>query len=159
MRTNTRTYPEAEVVPESNLAPLDLRAIFEREAPLEVDLGCGDGSFLIALAQQNPERNFVGVERMIGRVRSTARKIGDGRVPNARILQADIMQAIQHLLPPQSADAFYLMFPDPWPKRRHHVRRTFNRHFLRAIAHALKAGGVLRVATDDADYFDAMQRV
>lgn len=159
MRTNRRTYPAAEVVPESNLATLDLPGIFEREAPLEVDLGCGDGAFLIALAEERPERNFLGVERMIGRVRSTARKIGDGQVPNARILHADIMQAIQHLLPRGSADVFYLMFPDPWPKRRHHVRRSFNRNFLCAVARALKARGVLHVATDDSDYFAAMQQL
>jgi tRNA (guanine-N7-)-methyltransferase len=159
MRTNTRTFPPAEIVPKDDREPLDLLAIFERDAPLEVDLGCGDGAFLVALARERPERNFVGVERLVGRVRGTARKIGDGQVPNARILHADIQHAIQHLLPPASVDVFYLMFPDPWPKRRHHVRRTFNASFLVAIRRALKAGGVLHVATDDADYFSAMQQL
>lgn len=146
-------------MPENDLVPLDLVSIYERVAPLEVDLGCGDGTFLAALARKDPERNFLGVERLIGRVRSTARKIGDRELTNARILQADILHAVQHLLPPASVEVFYLMFADPWPKRRHETRRTFNSGFLRAVAHALRPDGLLRVATDDADYFRAMQRV
>ena len=159
MRTNTRTFPPAEITLQSHLAPVDLVVIFERDAPVEVDLGCGDGAFLSALAREFPERNFLGVERMVGRVRSTARKIGDAGLPHARILQADILDAVQHLLPPASVDVFYLMFPDPWPKRRHEPRRTFSAAFLRAVARALKHRGILRVATDDAPYFAAMQRI
>src|SRR3954462_7562972 len=91
MRTNLRTFPDAEIVPKSILAPLDLAGEFERDAVIEVDLGCGDGSFLVALAEQNPERNYLGVERLIGRVRTAGRKIGDLRLTNARILRSDIL--------------------------------------------------------------------
>src|SRR5689334_16979126 len=136
MRINTRTFPEAEIVQQSILAPLDLAAEFGRSAPLEVDLGCGDGSFLVVLAQQNAERNFLGVERLIGRVRSACRKIGDRRLTNARILHSDILHALQHSLSPASVHVCYFLFPDPWPKRRHHTRRTFNESFLRAVARA-----------------------
>jgi tRNA (guanine-N7-)-methyltransferase len=159
MRTNTRTVPEAEIVPASVLAPIDLACAFGREAPLEVDLGCGDGTFLAALAEQKPDRNLLGVERLIGRVRSVSRKIGDRGLTNARILRSEILHAVQHAFPPRSVDVFYLMFPDPWPKRRHHTRRTFNSSFLRAVARALVRGGILHVATDDSDYFAAMQLV
>lgn len=159
MRTNTRTVPEAEIVPASVLAPLHMASVFGREAPVEVDLGCGDGTFLAALAEQNPERNFIGVEQLIGRVRTVSRKIGDRGLTNARILRSDILHAVQHSFAPSSVDIFYLLFPDPWPKRRHHIRRTFNASFLRAVARALVRGGVLHVATDDADYFAAMQLV
>ena len=154
-----RMVATAEITPESLLAPLDLPAIFERDMPVEVDLGCGDGTFLAALAREFPTRNFLGVERMVGRVRSTARKIGDRELSNARILHADILHAVQHLLPPRSIDVFYLMFPDPWPKRRHQTRRTFSASFLRAVGRALKDGGLLRVATDDTPYFTAMQEL
>jgi tRNA (guanine-N7-)-methyltransferase len=159
MRTNARTFPAAEVVPESDLTPLELGSIFARIAPLEVDLGCGDGAFVTALAREHPERNFLGVERLIGRVRSTARKIGDQNLGNARILRADILHAVQHLLPPESVHAFYLMFPDPWPKRRHATRRTFSVGFLSATTRALTREGLVRIATDDADYVTVMQRV
>ncbi len=159
MRTNRRTFPAAEIARAGYLAPLDLAAAFGRTAALEVDLGCGDGNLLVSLAREHAERNYLGVERLIGRVRNTSRKIGDGGLTNARILREDILHTVQHLLPPESVDVFYLMFPDPWPKRRHEIRRTFSVSFLRAIARALKPRGVLLVATDDADYFEAMQRV
>lgn len=159
MRTNTRTFPAAEIVPESYLAPIAFDEIFGRVAPVEVDLGCGDGTFLVALGQANPARDFVGVEKLVGRVRGATRKIGDRGLTNARILRAEILHAVQHHFAPKSVDAFHLMFPDPWPKRRHESRRSFNETFLRAVARALRVGGTLHVATDDAEYFAAMQTV
>ena len=159
MRTNTRTVPAAELVLHEPGEAFDPAASFGRAAPLEVDLGCGDGAFLVALAQQYPERNFIGIERMPGRVHSTARKIGDRALAHARVLHADILHALQDLIPPESVDVFYLMFPDPWPKRRHGSRRTFNAAFLARVARALKRGGLLRVATDDTPYFTSMQSI
>ncbi|MDQ6860150.1 MAG: tRNA (guanosine(46)-N7)-methyltransferase TrmB [Verrucomicrobiota bacterium] len=143
----------------SFVAPFDLELVFDRRAPLEVDLGCGDGAVLVALAQQNPERNFLGVERLFGRARSACRKIGDAGLTNARVVRADILHALQDLLPRGSVDVFYLLFPDPWPKRRHETRRTFNPNFLRTVSDALAPNGMLRVATDDAEYFRAMERI
>jgi tRNA (guanine-N7-)-methyltransferase len=157
MRTNQRTFPPAEVRPTTSLAPLDLAEIFGRNASLEVDLGCGDGTFLVALAEQNPAANFLGVERLIGRVRSACRKIGNRRLTNARILQEDILYSVQQMLPPGSVDVFHLMFPDPWPKRRHQNRRILSESFLRAVRRALKPRGELHLATDHAEYFSAMQ--
>lgn len=158
MRTNRRTFPAAEVRPESLLAPLVFENVFGRAAPIEVDLGCGDGTFLSALARANPERNFLGVELTAGRVRAACRKIGDGGLTNARILRLDILHAVQQLIPRRSVDVFHLMFPDPWPKHRHRARRIVTEAFLRAIARGLTPGGALQIATDHADYFREMQR-
>ena len=157
MRNNKRTYPAAEIVLENRTCALDLARVFGRVAPLEVDLGCGDGTFLAALAREQPERNFLGVERMPGRVRAACRKIGDAQLPNARVLRADILEALHTLLAPQSVEVCHLLFSDPWPKRRHHERRVFSVEFLRAVAGALIPGGLLRVATDHAEYFSAME--
>ncbi len=159
MRTNRRTFPAAEIVPEDHARVLDLAQAFGRSAPLEVDLGCGDGNFLAALAREQPERNFLGVERMPGRVRATCRKIGDGVLPNARVLRADILEALSVLLAPASVEVCHLLFSDPWPKRRHHDRRVFTVEFLRAVSRVLIAGGLLRVATDHAEYFSAMSAI
>ena len=158
MRTNPRTFPEAEVVPESMVAPLALERVFGRFAPVEADLGSGDGTFLLALAAHNPERNFLGVEQMPGRVRRACRKIGAGHFSNARVLHADISHAL-NLLPCNSIDVFHLMFPDPWPKRRHQRRRVVTRAFLRAVTRALIPKGILRIKTDQEDYFSAMHRL
>ncbi|MGI9088235.1 MAG: tRNA (guanine(46)-N(7))-methyltransferase TrmB [Chthoniobacterales bacterium] len=147
------------MVTESILAPLDFREIFGRGAPLEVDLGCGDGTFLAALAAQNPAHDFLGVERLAGRWRGATRKIGEQRLTNARILRMEILHALQHLLPPGSVTVFHLLFPDPWPKRRHRSRRVFSEEFLRAAGRALTAHGELRIATDHAEYFCEMEGI
>lgn len=159
MRNNKRTCPEAEIVPETRDRALDLAQIFGRVAPLEVDLGCGDGTFLATLAREHSARNFLGVDRTPRRVRAACRKIGDAQLPNARVLRADNWEALRTFLAPQSVEVCHLLFSDPWPKRRHHERRVFSEEFLHAVAEALIPGGLLRVATDHAEYFAAMQRI
>ena len=141
-----------ELIPESFVNRLDLRSVFRRNAPLHVDLGCGDGSFLAALAQRNSHCNFLGLERLAGPVRSTSRKIAG--LGNARVMQVETSYAVRYLLPAQSVEVFYLLFPDPWPKRRHHRRRLVNDEFLLSIADALTDHGVLHLATDHRDYFE-----
>jgi len=145
-----------EVIPESYVSKLDLLKIFGRFAPLQVDLGCGDGSFLCALAARFPEKDFLGIERVAARVTKTARKAAE--IENARVLHAETSYAVRYLLPEASVEAFYLFFPDPWPKRRHHRRRLFNKDFLESVFCALKPDGVLRVATDHLDYFRQIER-
>src|SRR5882724_3746168 len=149
--------PVIELVPELQVARLDLMQLFGRSAPLHVDLGCGDGSFLCEMAQQFPKRNFLGIERLTKRVEKVRRKAE--KIANARVLRADTLFAIRYLLSKNSVETFYLLFPDPWPKRRHHFRRIFTRDFLRAIAAALEKHGILRVATDQLDYFHQIERV
>jgi tRNA (guanine-N7-)-methyltransferase len=131
--------------------------LFGRSAPLQVDLGCGDGTFLCEMAQQFPNRNFLGIERLTKRVEKVRRKTE--KIENVRVLRADTLFALRYLLPKNSVETFYLLFPDPWPKRRHQFRRIFTRDFLDAIAVALEQHGVLRVATDQLDYFYQMERL
>jgi tRNA (guanine-N7-)-methyltransferase len=136
---------------------LDLEKIFGRKAPLHVDLGCGDGSFLCALAQRALDKNFLGIERLSGRVQSSARKAAS--LDNVRLLQMESFYALRYLLPAESVETFYLLFPDPWPKRRHHRRRIFSHGFLDSLAVALEENGLLRVATDQPDYFQQIERL
>jgi tRNA (guanine-N7-)-methyltransferase len=146
-----------ELIPETYVAPLDLLAIFGRVAPLQVDLGCGDGSFLCELAQLHPDKDFLGIDRLVGRVAKACRKAA--AVENVRILNVESSYAVGYLLPERSVETFYLLFPDPWPKRRHHRRRIVKADFLDLIHRALQDGGSLRIATDQLDYFDLIQRV
>ena len=146
-----------ELIPETYVAPLDPISIFGRAAPLQVDLGCGDGSFLCDLAQRRPDKNFVGIDRLVGRVGKACRKAS--ALENVRILNVESTYAVRYLLPEASVEAFYLLFPDPWPKRRHHRRRIVTTDFLDAIHRALAAGGVLRIATDQLDYFEQIRRI
>src|SRR6266550_3674590 len=136
---------------------LDLEKIFGRKAPLHVDLGCGDGSFLCALAQRLPARNFLGIERLRGRIRSSARKVA--RLENVRLLQIESSYAVRYLLPAGSVETFYLLFPDPWPKRRHHPHRLVTPDFLNSVHVALQKNGVIYIATDHLDYFRKIQDI
>jgi tRNA (guanine-N7-)-methyltransferase len=148
-----------ELVPENCFVPLDLRAVYGRIAPLEVDLGCGDGSFLAAIAEKNPERDFLGIERLLGRVRTACRKIERAGRGNARVLRFEISYAVERLLPANSVTVFHLMFPDPWPKRRHAPRRLVTENFLASMHRALGLDGTLRISTDDSAYFRQIKQL
>ena len=149
--------PVIERLPGLHVARLEVAELFGRSAPLHVDLGCGDGSFLCEMAQQFPKRNFLGIERLTKRVEKVRCKAE--KIENVRVLRADTLFAVRYLLPESSVETFYLLFPDPWPKRRHQFRRTFTRDFLDAVADALDKHGVLRVATDQLDYFHQIERL
>ena len=150
-------YPVIELVLELQVARLAVAELFGRSAPLHVDLGCGDGCFLCEIAQQFPNRNFLGIDRLTKRVEKVRRKAE--KIENVRVLRADTLFAVRYLLPAGSVETFYLLFPDPWPKRRHQFRRIFTRDFLDAIAAALEKHGVLRVATDHLEYFHQIERL
>ena len=145
------------IEPESLVKRLDLEKLFGRNAPLHVDLGCGEGSFLCAQAQRMPEKNFLGIERLLGRVRAAAQKAAT--IGNVHLLRMEISYAVGYLLPPASVETFYLLFPDPWPKRRHLQRRIANESFLRAIDQTLVSGGTLYIATDHVDYFEKIKEI
>jgi len=136
---------------------LDPEKIFQRNAPLHVDLGCGDGSFLCALAQRMPDKNFLGIERLLNRVRTSARKAAT--LDNVRLLRVESSYAVRYLLPAESVERFYLLFPDPWPKRRHHRRRIVTSEFLGSIHAALEKNGSIYIATDDVVYFEKIKEI
>jgi tRNA (guanine-N7-)-methyltransferase len=146
-----------ELIPETYVAPLDPIAIFCRSAPLHVDLGCGDGSFLCELASCRPDKDFLGIDRLVGRVARACRKAS--ALENVRILNVEGSYAVGYLLPERSVETFYLLFPDPWPKRRHQRRRIVTKGFLDSIHRALEPNGVLHIATDQLDYFQGIERL
>ena len=152
-----RHVPSRLIAVESLTDHLDLDEIFGRNAPLHVDLGCGDGSFLCALAQRMPDKNFLGIERLLNRVRTSARKVAT--LDNVRLLRVESSYAVRYLLPAGSVERFYLLFPDPWPKRRHHRRRIVTPGFLRSIHAALQKYGSINIATDDVDYFGEIKEI
>ena len=150
---------DLELIPEDYFAPLDFAQIFPQPGPLEVDLGCGDGSFLIALAEGSPERNFLGIEKLAGRVETACRKGARRRLRNLRILRIETAYAIQYLLPPGSTQAVHLLFPDPWPKRKHKRRRIVTAEFLALVHRLLVPEGRLHIATDQETYFASIREV
>jgi tRNA (guanine-N7-)-methyltransferase len=162
MRNSKKLAPAAaavQIIPKDYCAPLEIERIFPRPQPLEVDVGCGDGAFLAAMAAVQPERNFLGVERLLGRIRSASRRIAREGLGNVRLLRLESAYAVRYLLPTDSVTRFHLNFPDPWPKRRHQRRRLITEEFLRAVHRALRSGGTLRFLTDQSDYAADVERL
>ncbi|XHR28162.1 MAG: tRNA (guanine(46)-N(7))-methyltransferase TrmB [Chthoniobacteraceae bacterium] len=150
-----------EYVPENYLYPLDLVAVFPGRSglPLEIDLGAGDGDFILEMVKRHPERNFLAVERLMGRLTKICRKLARIAAPNARTLRIESHYFVRYLLPPGSVNIFHIMHPDPWPKRRHHGNRLIQTEFLDVVHRALAPGGELRLTTDNEDYFKHMRAV
>lgn len=138
---------------------LDLAALFPRSQPLEVELGSGDGSFLIQYAAAHPDANFLGVERLLGRIRKIDRKSHRAGLENIRLIRLEAAYVLEFLLPKHSAQAIHVYFPDPWPKRKHRKNRLINERFVELARKALQPGGTVYLRTDDADYFAQMTSV
>lgn len=152
--TDSRVYELPTI-----LERLDLATLFPVEQPLEVELGSGDGSFLVEYARRHPERNFIGVERLLGRLRKLDRKARRAGLFNVRAVRIESSYFLKYLLPRQSVSAVHIYFPDPWPKRKHRRHRLISEGFP-ALAHeALVRSGTVFLRTDDADYFEQMNVV
>lgn len=132
-------------------------AKFLAAGPVEIDLGCHRGRFVVAMAEVYPETRFLGIERQAGRVLRGQAKLTRLGLANARIIAGEGLEMLRDTLPASVASVIHVSFPDPWPKRRHWDRRLVNVDFLHAAARALAPGGTLRLMTDDAPYFRAME--
>ena len=129
---------------------------FDLSRPLEIEVGCGKGQFLARRAAEHPECDFLGIERMLERVRLFAGKCRRGGLSNARILRLEALYTFHYLLPEHHARTVYVFFPDPWPKKKHHSHRLFGPLFLSALWKRLEVGGKLEFATDHAEYFETV---
>lgn len=149
----------AVINPETWTDILPLEKIFNISNPLEIDVGCGKGRFLLRKAAENPDVNFLGIERQLKRVRKINRKIVQQTLSNVKLLKVEASYAISFLLPSNSVSTFYIFFPDPWPKRRHHSRRLYNPFFLDSLWSRLVPDGKIHTATDHLDYFKEISRL
>lgn len=143
-----------EFVPADYFRRLERRELCQDGRPLEVDLGCGDGSFLVAMAREYPERDFLGVERLLGRARKVGKKLVRNRLENGRVLRLESRYTVEWLLPDASVSRLHLLCPDPWPKVRHHRRRLVQPEFLEAVRRVLVPGGEFLFMTDHPEYFE-----
>ncbi len=138
--------------------PVDLDAAFGRHAPRHLEIGFGMGDQLLALAEAHPEVDFIGIEVYrpgVGRLLARAEAAGIG---NLRVACEDAVECLARL-PEGALEAIYILFPDPWPKKRHHKRRLIQRPFTDRLARALAPGGRLHLATDWEDYAQWMREV
>jgi tRNA (guanine-N7-)-methyltransferase len=148
--------PPIIIQPASYVEKLPVRDLFVTAQPLEVELGAGDGSFLVAWAAQNPAQNFLAVERLLGRLRKTERKIRRAGLTNVRLLRIEAGYFLEYMLPAGSVAALHIYFPDPWPKRKHQRHRLINDHFTQVTATVLQPNSIIYLRTDDKPYFTQM---
>ncbi len=141
---------------ETRISPDEL---FSRKAPLEVDLGCGKGRFLSVHASRSPERDFIGIEIKLKRVRKVERKVERLDLENVRLLRVEASHFIEHMLPDACLSTLYIFYPDPWPKRRHLRRRLFSPSFMSSLLRVMTHDGVIHLATDHEDYFSHMTKL
>src|SRR5688572_6776527 len=132
--------------------PLELARLFGREARRVLDIGFGDGEALVTNALNNPAVDYLGVEVHEPGIGHLLLLLEQAAITNVRVIARDAAEVVPQLLPAVSFDAVDLLFPDPWPKKRHHKRRLVQPPFVAELARVLKAGGFLHVATDWADY-------
>jgi tRNA (guanine-N7-)-methyltransferase len=159
-RTTNREFTTHYILPsEPESRSAALQSFLASSKTLEVDLGCGRGRFLLARAGRFPETAFIGIERIPLRLQKVDTRATTNGLTNIRLIQAEALNAVQAILPPNSVTTFFLYFPDPWPKRRHHCRRLVNTTFISAIYRTLIPGGCIHIGTDHAEYFDAILKV
>lgn len=121
------------------------------DAGVVLEIGFGGGEHLVAQALARPDQRFIGVEPFTNGVASCLRHIEEANVKNVRLHMGDAREVIARL-PAASLDLVYILFPDPWPKARHHKRRLIQPAFLGELARVMKPGAEVRFATDWADY-------
>lgn len=134
-----------------NEPDLDPHRLFDRAEEVWMEIGFGSGEHLLAQAMRNPAVGMIGVEPFVNGVASLLAEIKRQEVPNIRLLMGDARDVLD-VLQPQSLNKAFLLFPDPWPKKRHHKRRFINPDNLNQLARALAPGAELRVATDSEAY-------
>lgn len=134
--------------------PFDQRRLFERAAPLEVELGSGKGLFIQTAAAEFPDRNFLGIEVIGKYAQHAAARLAKHGLTNAMMVRGDGLPVFRELLPTAGVAAVHVYFPDPWWKKRHRKRRVMNDAFARDVVRILPSGGQLHFWTDVKEYFD-----
>ena len=145
--------------PHSRPLPADFwQAIFGNNQPVAVEIGPGRGEFLVTTAAANQQGNFFAVERSHSRTRMVQHKLQAAGISNARVIAGDAPCIVINLLPDACVATYYVQFPDPWWKRRHHRRRLWTAQFVTALRRTLVAGGTIELITDVPDYFALAER-
>jgi tRNA (guanine-N7-)-methyltransferase len=144
---------------EAGETPLDLDAVFGRQAPRILEIGFGNGESLAEIARNHPHNDYIGIEVHRPGVGHLLMRIEELGLSNLRVMCADAVEVLEQQIPDASLDALYLFFPDPWHKKRHHKRRQVQPAWAQLVRSKLKRGGHLHMATDWQNYAEQMLEV
>ena len=143
--------------------PLSLPEVFGNNNELVLEIGFGDGDFLIEMAERFPEKNFLGIEIKTKRFKIALKKSKNHKYSNLKFLHMNANIAVEEILKDDIFSLVYINFPDPWPKDRHHKHRIVNQEFLGSLSKIMKHDGVLEIASDHRDYishcFDVFEEI
>jgi len=143
-------------VPEAQLKKAgSFAALFADQNPLNLEIGCGIGDFVIQVAARHPEQNFIAIDIFNQGCRQTCSRIEESGLTNIRMMRIEARYLMHHYLGKSSLQTIYINCPDPWPKKRHRKRRLLNKEFLNLALYCLKEGGILNFTTDFVDYGEA----
>lgn len=143
--------------PEVGVEQLDWRRVFGREGRVEVEVGIGKGRFLLACASARPEVLHFGIEWSNEYLRLVETRAERANLDNVRFVRADASDLVRRAIPEGSVSTYYIFYPDPWPKKRHHKRRFLQAANVDALAKTLVPSGWLHVATDHDDYWSVIE--
>lgn len=136
----------------NSIWPADWAGEFGRQAALHVEVGFGNGLFLVGMAARMPEDNFIGIELAIPSIQKAASRIKRDGSHNVRLIRGSAESVLLTMFEPQSIGTMYVNYPDPWPKARHQNRRLLNHRLLRLVSTRLVPNGHLFIATDHEEY-------
>ncbi len=131
----------------------DPKSYFDHVIDVWLEVGFGAGEHLLWQAEHNPATGMIGAEPYISGVAKLLSKIGQSNISNIRLYTGDARDIVD-ALPDASLGRVFILFPDPWPKTRHHKRRFVQTDTLDSLARVMKPGAELRFASDDAPYFE-----
>lgn len=132
--------------------PIEWAKRFGRTAPIEVEIGFGNGEYLVRHALIHPQRDFIGIELEWASIQRCLHKIAQSDITNIRLMQVNAHVAFARLFYPEMIERVFALFPCPWPKERHAKHRLFSGAFLKLVNSRLTWQGELQIVTDDDTY-------
>ena len=149
--------PELRLDPDRAVESIDWLEIFGDEGPVEVEIGIGKGRFLLAAAAARPGVLHLGVEWANKYLRIAESRAWKRSLKNVRFVRVDARELVHQAIPSGSVSAYYVFYPDPWPKKRHHKRRFFQKETVDHLVRTHVPGGALHAATDHVDYWEVIE--
>ena len=138
---------------DTNNSSTDLKSCFDsKQHGVVIEIGFGDGVVLIESALKNPDKNFIGIEVYDSGLGQCLNEIDKHKIENIRLIYGDAVEVFEQFITKQSVEKINILFPDPWPKKRHHKRRLINKRFLALLSKSLINKGIVNVSTDWEDY-------
>lgn len=153
----------AEMMPKIGIPytaqPIDLVAVYGRNAPKILEIGTGMGETTANIADARRDNDYLGVEVHVPGIGALCKQIAERQLSNLRICAHDAVEVVRDMLPEGSLDGVHVFFPDPWHKARHNKRRLIQPPFVKLLASRLKPGGYFHCATDWEEYAHQMMEV